>query len=792
MKDEINMNLRDMQKETINKVKIRQLINFDKSPKNPVKVSIIVPVCNVEIYLRECLDSILKQTLKDIEIICVNDGSKDNSLAILEKYAKSDSRVKIIDKENAGYGHTMNIGMDMASGEYVGIVESDDYINEAMYEKLYGIAKRENLNFIKSDFNRFIYENDKIKLTYFRVLEDRQYYNQVITPRYEPYCFRGEVNTWCGIYSRQFLNKFCIRHNETPGASYQDNGFFFQTYMFAERAYFLDKPFYMNRRDNPNSSVYSNGKMYCMKNEYDRIDSIIEKNPEYGKPLICWSWLKRFQNYIFTLSRLDNVGKKEFLKVFHNEFVKAYNEGKIDSKIFSSVEYGRLTQILNDPDGYYEMIRIYSKKISIIIAMYNAAKLLNYCLDSILAQTLLEFELICVNDGSTDETLEILNEYKKNDPRIIIVNQNNMGAGLARNNGLKFAHGKYVIFLDADDYFYPNFLKNMYNSAEKNRADITVCRCEGLDYKSKEKLNMAWSVEKRFLPTNNPFSWKDALNEIFLIFRGWAWDKLYRFSFLEKINVQFPNLKNSEDFVFVFESLYRANKIFFIDEVLIRQTRNLRGSRSQSRDLNYGCFFEGLKLLKQDLISTELYDLMSKSFINFAAENTVWNYSTLGKQAKDNFILSLKNEYEHELGILSYSIGDFNDINYKKCYEEYKALYNSSNSFEADKQITILNNKYKAIQVKEKLSTKATTSIEESCLNDRLILIYKNEEIIADYIGYLESINDEKEQKILNLVGELNSLKGSRSFKIGRMVTWPLRCLRDKLRMLKAKWLKNK
>ena len=101
-------------KKTYEKVTIHELINFDKEPQDPIKVSIVVPVCNVEQYLRECLDSAVNQTLQEIEIICVNDGSTDNSLAILKEYAAKDERVKVIDKDNAGYGHTMNVGMDAA------------------------------------------------------------------------------------------------------------------------------------------------------------------------------------------------------------------------------------------------------------------------------------------------------------------------------------------------------------------------------------------------------------------------------------------------------------------------------------------------------------------------------------------------------------------------------------------------------------------------------------------------------------------------------------------------------
>ena len=186
------------QKATYNKVKIHQLINFDIEPENPIKVSIVIPVCNVEQYLTECLNSAVNQTLGDIEIICVNDGSKDSSLEILLDYARRDSRVKVIDKDNAGYGHTMNLGMDMASGEYIGIIESDDYVDLHMYEDLYQIAQENRLDWVKADFNRFVVEKGVIVNTYNDVAKKKEYYNRVISPQEEPFSFRFIMNTWSG------------------------------------------------------------------------------------------------------------------------------------------------------------------------------------------------------------------------------------------------------------------------------------------------------------------------------------------------------------------------------------------------------------------------------------------------------------------------------------------------------------------------------------------------------------------------------------------------------------------
>lgn len=459
-------------KETLNKVKIHRLINFDKEASEPIKVSVVIPVCNVEQYLRQCIDSVINQTLHDIEIICVNDGSKDNSEQILEEYASKDTRVKVIFKENAGYGHTMNLGIDMAKGEYIGIVESDDYINPNMYEDLYNVAKSYDLDFIKSNFNRFIEENGEIKL-FFNKTVPAVFQNRVLTPRKEVGVFRGVLNTWTGIYKKAFLEKFNIRHNETPGASYQDNGFFFQTFMFADRAYFSDKSYYMNRRDNPNSSVYSNAKMYCMRDEYNYIHNIMEENPEYSDKLEPIYWLKKFHNYLFTCDRLNNEDLKVFLKTFYNEFCEALNDHKLDLTVFNNDEREKILFLLNDPDGYYNSIKHGFIKISIIMPMFNEEKFLRKCLDSIFSQTEKDFELIVIDDGSTDKSLDIVNEYFDKYKNLKLLKQRNAGAGIARNKGIMNAQGEFICFMDADDW-YPstNILKNLYIAAKRNKVKI--------------------------------------------------------------------------------------------------------------------------------------------------------------------------------------------------------------------------------------------------------------------------------------------------------------------------------
>ena len=327
------------------------------------KVSIIVPTYNVENYLRECMDSIVRQTLKDIEIICINDGSTDSSLSILKEYADKDDRIILVDKQNEGYGVGMNIGLDKATGEYVGIVEPDDFVPLNMFEDLYYVAKENDLDFVKADFYRLTRNenNGNMSLTYNQLDSSGENYNVVIDPFEKPYITKFIMNTWSGIYRREYIEKYHIRHNTTPGASFQDNGFFWQTLIYAKRCMFINRPYYMNRRDNPNSSVNNKNKVYCMNVEYDFVrDILMQKgNEELWERYKGYYNYKRYYSYIFTIGRISDEFKKEYVERISKEFKRAFNLGEIDMTIFTPLAQDRLNLLVKDPNGFYQKYALF-------------------------------------------------------------------------------------------------------------------------------------------------------------------------------------------------------------------------------------------------------------------------------------------------------------------------------------------------------------------------------------------------------------------------------------------------
>lgn len=269
-------------------------------------------------------------------------------------------------------------------------------------------------------------------------------------------------------------------------------------------------------------------------------------------------------------------------------------------------------------------------KVSVIIAVYNGEKYLRKCLDDVLSQTLREIEVICVDDGSADGTAAILAEYEKKDPRVRAVHQENAGAGTARNNGLSCARGEYLSFLDADDFFEPQMLERAYERAAASRADIAVFRGDRYDDTRETYIPMDYSVKTRMLPEKNPFAYRDIPDDIFMVFVGWAWDKLYRREFVTgDAYLRFQALRTSNDLFFVFSALVKAQSILVVDEKLVHHRIRVKGSLSVTREKSWDCFYRATLALREELVRIGVYAEVEKGFLNWALHFGFWNLDTI-------------------------------------------------------------------------------------------------------------------------------------------------------------------
>lgn len=309
--------------------------------------------------------------------------------------------------------------------------------------------------------------------------------------------------------------------------------------------------------------------------------------------------------------------------------------------------------------------------VSVIIPVFNVEKYLKQCLDSVAAQTLEDIEIICVNDSSTDSSLDILNEYARKDERIKVVTQPNSGAGAARNKGMSMATGKYLSFLDSDDFFEKDMLKLAYDKAEEDKADFVVFNSDQY-YTEKDKfVEVAWTLRVKEIPPYTPFNHRQMTDNIFKVFVGWAWDKLYNREFVEKNNLVFQEQRTSNDMLFVFSAVAIAKRISVVDKVLAHQRRDAKDSLSKTRENSWHCFYDALLALRKRLQQEGLYRETEKDYINYALHFSLWNINTLAEPTKSILIDKMKKEWFEELGIKGKNEEYFYN---KKEYKQYKKL----------------------------------------------------------------------------------------------------------------------
>ena len=318
-----------------------------------MKISVIIPIYNAERFLREALDSVVNQTMPDLEILCLNDGSTDNSLEILLEYASKDSRIRVIDKPNEGYGATINRGLKEAQSEFVAIFDPDDLLDLQIYDKLYSIAQKEALDVVKCNFyNYWSLKNKKKKSG----LVSRCAKKHPFAPKDNLKIFTSHASIWAGIYKKSFMEDNKLHLLETPGASYQDMSFTFKVLASVDKMYLLDEPLLYYRQDNPNSSVNNPKKIYCVCDEYEEIGRFLNENPEKKEIFTSQKLINQYRAYLWNLKRLSDDLKPEFLTRFSNEFQFYYYKGELTKEFFKSIKKRDLELLVEDKEKFLKKL----------------------------------------------------------------------------------------------------------------------------------------------------------------------------------------------------------------------------------------------------------------------------------------------------------------------------------------------------------------------------------------------------------------------------------------------------
>lgn len=511
-------------------------------------ITFIVPIYNVERYLKECLDSIQQQTYPYFECIMVNDGSTDSSASIAEEYL-FDNRFRLIHQQNQGLSAARNTGIQHVSesSSFVSFVDSDDFIHPTFLEKLI-IHIEEDVDLIEGSYEKFK-DGDKPQFylqptNKIEIISKKEIISKTTSAELRVSAFPRLIRK--SILSDQFF---------PIGWTFEDLAVFPELVLFSRKWIKTQDIIYAYRiRENSiTNSSFTESRLDIFK-ILDKFDDLF-KNEDFETKVL--------------------VERLKFVHLFWHE--KLYLPEGSRFKLL----YENELEIIQKKISEYEKQYLYPDLISIILPIYNGEQYLRDCLESILKQKYHNFEVILVNDGSIDSSEAICRQYVNRDDRFRYVQKEHGGASSARNYGLELVKGEYVTFIDADDWVEENYLELLHQSLKENNADISVSTYKKFDVDTNLFYLHAFQINE----SNQVFTQKELveklpqlerITESFEIIGG----KLVKKSLL--LGIQFnERTQLSENMEFWFKLYLLSNRIAFVN----KEIYNFRLQDSEARKL---------------------------------------------------------------------------------------------------------------------------------------------------------------------------------------------------------------
>ena len=497
---------------------------------NQELVSIIVPIYNVENYLRQCLDSIQNQTYKKFECIMINDGSTDSSQQIAEEYL-SDSRFKLINQSNKGLSGARNTGISHIKEEstFVAFVDSDDCIYPDFLETLTEHIEDE-VDIIEGMIEYYF---DEIKMDNI----SHNFEKQILTTQNEKLRKFALNELRVSVFPKLFRKNLLTEDFFPKGWIFEDLAVVPELVSNSGKWIKLPKVIY-GYRIRPNSITtkeFSEEKLDVFK-IFRKYDLFFKDASERTKYL---------------------VEKIKYLHInYHDiEFVPEDNQ-------YKSLYKQEKEKILSQIEEYEKR-----ELISIIVPIYNVENYLRQCLDSILNQTYQNFECLLINDGSPDNSADICREYVEKDSRFKYFEKENGGLSDARNYGIRQSKGSYLTFVDSDDWLENDALQQLYDALKKENADISIgryncydeSRCQYLFYDSNPDASLEMIEGKEIIDREGVEEMRNG---------NWtvAYLKLFKRELLE--NLPFPLGKIAEDTYWTWKVLLRASRVVYLNSYI--------------------------------------------------------------------------------------------------------------------------------------------------------------------------------------------------------------------------------
>ena len=365
----------------------------------------------------------------------------------------------------------------------------------------------------------------------------------------------------------------------------------------------------------------------------------------------------------------------------------------------------------------------YNYKVSVVMPVYNADDYIRPAIETVLNQTLSDFELICVDDGSTDKSLSIINEYAKKDERIKVIKMNHIGVSTARNKGFLKTEGEYVIFLDADDFYESTLLEKLYNAAKEQDLDIVATDFDLYDNKKARFIKSAEEEHGNIFAHGTVASKKEYPDFILQSTTGYVWNKLFRTEFLKEKEILFaPELYVFEDVYFVCCALSLADRVARVYDVLVHHRIYQLQHRAKIFRKHYDQVPVVYLKVKEFLMRHGMYIPLSKSFLNFSASRCYKIFNLIPADKKDNFWDLLHHGYADSLGWYRHEAHDFEHHEVYDfvaniglyTYDQYAKLKLKGKLEQLETMtLDVLKKKIKQLQVKAKIKERFISILEK-------------------------------------------------------------------------------
>ena len=305
----------------------------------------------------------------------------------------------------------------------------------------------------------------------------------------------------------------------------------------------------------------------------------------------------------------------------------------------------------------------YLYKVSVIMPVYNADDYITQAIETILTQTLTDFELICVDDGSTDKSVEIIRSFAKKDERIKLIEMSHIGVSTARNKGLLKSQGEYLIFLDADDFYEQTLFEKLYNTAKENNLDVVATGFDLYDTKKARFIKSAEEEHGNIYAGGTVASKNEFPDFILQSTTGYVWNKLFSSAFIKEKEILFaPELYVFEDVYFVCCALSLADRVSRVYETLVHHRIYHLQHRAKLFKKHYDQVPVVYLRVKEFLMRHGMYIPLSKSFLNFSASRCYKIFNLIPLDKKDDFWDLLHRGYADSLGWYRHEAHDFEHI----------------------------------------------------------------------------------------------------------------------------------